>query len=604
MGNDPTTVPVNAVNANTGVTNIIEKDDIRDTMIKTFLELANILKAHCGPYSGTAILSNPSNPMAEPVFTKDGINIVNSIRYASIMQDFARIQLAYMGSRVERSAGDGTTSTMMIMAYALANMLEYLDETHYVYSMIELTNTWNMLVDQVTDRYKKYIDATKAIEDVDLIRYVAASQTYTSSHGDLDLTECISTLFANTPRVVWDTLVAQKAVYESEEKYKVSVHKSQYTLDNVTLVPSNRRNKELGTILSVENANILVRPFISLGDDLQKFVIDYIDKCIEDGTQLIVITCNDVDSATMQHFLDLFAEHPDHQVIFAMVPFEDANINDVCALDVIRSQKSGGTLDMSQLNIFQADIECEGSSFRFLSGLFEDNGSGVNPYYKDENYPKYNQYVEQIQQIVEKEKSDISRRNTKAIERFTRILHKLLATKDVVFTIGGAAYDNAAGQDVALDALLATKCSLTEGFVAGRCVTLRQTLHEIKEDTITMDFVYDKIDKLFTAYINALLRGIEEVDKALEDSVAANDIEKALKFKYSPVDYTRLDDPSYEVPESLEHALEQKKDYCIIQPAMTDITFLKRFGEVGLKFLTANRVITFGYYYVDNNKKG
>ena len=56
----------------------------------------------------------------------------------------------------------------------------------------------------------------------------------------------------------------------------------------------------------------------------------------------------------------------------------------------------------------------------------------------------------------------------------------------------------------------------------------------------------------------------------------------------SPVDITRLNDPSYAIPADLETALKERKDYCIIQPAMTDITFLKRFGELGLKFLTAN----------------
>ena len=595
-----TSVPVNTVNANTGVTNIIEKSEIRNTMIKTFLELADILKAHCGPYSGTAILSNPQNPMAEPVFTKDGINIVDSIRYASVMQDFVRVQLAYMGKRVERSAGDGTTSTMMIMAYALASMLSYLDSTHYVYSMVELTKVWNKLVSLVEEKYQPFVKYTQSITDPELIGYIAASQTYTSSHGDLELTHCIRELFKNTPREVWDTLVARKATYESEEKYKVAVHTSQYTLDNVTLLPANRRNKELGTVLEMKNASCMTRPYLTIGDDTQKFIIDYIDEAIVTGQQLIVITCNDMDSATVNHFTELFTEHPDHNVIFVLVPYEDAAINDVCALDVIHAQKNGGTLDMSQLNVFQADIECEGTVFRFTSGLFEDTGTGINPYYKDERYPSYNEYVDQIKQIIEKEKSDIARKNVKAIEKFTRILHKLLATKDVVFTVGGAAYDNAAGQDIALDALLATKCSLTKGFVAGRCVTLKQMLHDLRQET--PKYVEGKDLSLLNAYIEALLKGIEEVDKALEDSISSQNIEKALQFKYSPVDYTRLDDPSYEVPESLDYALEKQTDLCIIQPVMTDITFLKRFGEVGLKFLTANRVITYGYYYVQQQK--
>jgi hypothetical protein len=72
------------------------------------------------------------------------------------------------------------------------------------------------------------------------------------------------------------------------------------------------------------------------------------------------------------------------------------------------------------------------------------------------------------------------------------------------------------------------------------------------------------------------------------------DIPENIRKTASPADIIRLNDPSYEIPKTLDTALQEKKDYCIIQPAMTDITFLKRFGELGLKFLTATSVIPVG----------
>ena len=177
-------------------------------------------------------------------------------------------------------------------------------------------------------------------------------------------------------------------------------------------------------------------------------------------------------------------------------------------------------------------------------------------------------------------------------------MHKLIATKDVVFTVGGQAYDNAAAVDIASDALIATKHSLTNGFVAGRCVTLRAVLEELK--TQSNKFRLMKMCDLYHAFINALLSGISEVDKAIFDSVNVSDnISNTLKYKESPADFTRLDDPEYVPPVSLQKAIEQKRDYCIIQPIETDITFIKRFGEIGLKFLTATRVIAAGYVYSD-----
>lgn len=600
----------NTVNSNEGITNIIGNDEIRTTMISTFIELANILKDHCGPYSGTAILTNPQNPMAEPVFTKDGINIISSIKYANVMQDFARMQLAYMGSRVERGAGDGTTSAMIIMAYAVANLLKYLKKSKYYYTLDDLTMVWDILVGRVEDMYNGYKQYTNDLKDPEAIRHIAASQAYTSSHGDRQLAECIGEMFANTPREVWDTLTVQKASYESEEKYRVDIKEAQYTIDDVTVFPVNRRNKEI-ECTTIEHANCLTRTFLTIGDDSQKFVHDYIEQCIKDGTQLIIFTCNDLDSNTINHYENLFSENPDHHVLFFLSRFEDGVLNDINAIDMIRAQMSG-PLDMTQLNMFEADLELDGSTLRIKSGLFIENPYdsrqnpvyGLNPYYKSESYPIYNKYIEHIKQIISKEKSDITRKNTKVIDKFTRILHKLIATKDVTFTVGGAAYDNAAGQDIAMDALLAAKCSLTEGCVSGGFLTLREMLTKNTSYTYSGDCVAygKKRADLLKAYKEAIVEGIAQVNKAIIDRLSP-DAKKKIKGKeFSPFNVLRLDDPSYAVPESFIHARGNKNEYCVLQPAMTDITFMKRFGEVGLKFLTANRVITSGYYYVNKEK--
>ena len=600
----------NTVNSNEGINNIIGSNEIRTTMIDTFLELANMLKGHCGPYSGTAILTDPNNPMAEPVFTKDGINIVSSIKYANVMQDFVRTQLAYMGTRIESGAGDGTTSAMIVMAYAIATMLKKLEKSKYRYTSDDLSQVWKMLVDNVTVKYKwRNGDVTK-ITDRDMIRHVAASQAYTSSHGDVELAECVGAMFANTPREVWDTLMVQKASYESEEKYRVDIKDAQYTIDDVTIFPVNRRNKELDAVLRMDNANCLTRTFMTLDDENQKFVHDYIEQCIKDGTQLNVITCNDLDTNTINHYSGLFSEYPDHHVLFFLVRYEDGALNDINAIDMIRMQ-SIGPLDMTKLNLFTADLECEGSVLRFKSGLFVENPYdptqnpvyGLNPYYKSKDYPIFNKYVDQIKQIIEKEKADVSRRNSKAIAKFTRILHKLIATKDVTFTVGGAAYDNAAGQDIAMDALLAAKCSLTQGFVSGGFKTLKEVLEKIQKELIAFAVNNgQKKAELLKIYLDSLLYGITQVNQAIVSSLSKNARKRIKGHEFAPFNVLRLDDPSYAVPKDFVTAKANQKEFCVIQPAMTDITFMKRFGEVGLKFLTANRVITSGYYYVNKEK--
>ena len=603
----------NNVNDNLGITNIVEKDEIRNTMVKTFIELADKLKAHCGPYSGTAILANPDDLMSEPVFTKDGINIIRSMKYAAPIQDFVRRQLAYMGSRVERSAGDGTTSTMIIMAYTLAALLEHLDKSQFIYTTNDIASTWRKLVTVITEKYKELAKQALSYTDKESIEFIAGSQAYTSSHGDIELAQCIGKLFANTPRVVWDTLTANKAMYECEDKYTVTINDSEYALDNCKLFPTDKCNEDLGTTLRWNNVPCAIQSNITIGDTYQKAFHEYLEKVITSGERLIVVTTDDMDGETIGHYRELFMNNPNHQLIFVQVPVIDANLNDLNALSVIYYET--GLQDLvdedKPIKTFNADVVYTGTTFRFVKGLLKyeegQEPNGINPYYNNKKHPKYNEFLDALKLIIEREKADVSRSNARTIHSFVRILHKLIATKDVVFTVGGAAYDNAAAQDVALDALLATKCSLTKGFVAGRFVTLKAVLSEISASpatTMVSETNPVKQQDLYLAYVKALIGGIDEVDRALADSVGVTEnIETALENTGAPIDFTRLDDPFYEMPSSLSNAIRDRKDYCILEPIETDITFIKRFGEIGLKFLTANRVIVNGYLNKDTNSK-
>ena len=117
------TVGLVPMDNNIGMSNRLEKGDMEKMMIDTLSDLADVLKDHCGPYGKYAAITSPVNPSAEPIFTKDGINIIRSIDYVSQVQQFIRHTLMYMGSRIESTAGDGTTSAMIIMAVAMRELI-------------------------------------------------------------------------------------------------------------------------------------------------------------------------------------------------------------------------------------------------------------------------------------------------------------------------------------------------------------------------------------------------------------------------------------------------------------------------------------------------
>jgi chaperonin GroEL (HSP60 family) len=95
------------LNAHVGMTNVIEQGDIDTTMLKTFATIKATLEDHCGPYGKYAMLVDPTNPVSQPAFTKDGINILRAMEFVSPIERYVKNTVAYIGSRVERAAGDG-----------------------------------------------------------------------------------------------------------------------------------------------------------------------------------------------------------------------------------------------------------------------------------------------------------------------------------------------------------------------------------------------------------------------------------------------------------------------------------------------------------------
>lgn len=128
---------------NIGMSNRLEKGEMQRIMVETLSDLADVLKDHCGPYGKYAAITSPVNPSAEPIFTKDGINIVRSIDYVSQVQQFIRHTLMYMGSRIESTAGDGTTSAMIIAEVVPSPAVDSIRDPIYIRVCLMNCCTWD-----------------------------------------------------------------------------------------------------------------------------------------------------------------------------------------------------------------------------------------------------------------------------------------------------------------------------------------------------------------------------------------------------------------------------------------------------------------------------
>ena len=582
------------INANIGVTNRIEADDIKSIMMDTFDDIANVLSDHCGPYGQFAMIVNPANKVAEPVFTKDGIGIVRAMEYMSPMQEFVRTTLAYIGSRVETAAGDGTTSSMIICAVGLKKLLEFLSNTKYPYSYNHMMSIYRRFSDTITTllegrgQYnidKLCMDKTED-EKKKIIYRVAYSQAYTSSHGNKQLSDAVARLFSETPKEAWNYLYIDKCKYESDKLYEVAVDESQYTVNNTHPYPNGTLTEDMGTARVRKNSRIVLSAYCPSKDegfmdghvlyqDIEKSVSD------PDHPSVAYICPRDLDTNTMNHLNDLFKKYPNNDVVMFFIEAPDPRLNDIVCMKTLNNS-------FAPITEFVGDYSYSGGDLKIESGLYDNpTDSKLNPMVDNIDYPDLNLMLANIDKIIKQIKSQVANRTLNSdIANLQKLRLKLMVSRRTYFLIGGSAYDNAAAVDVVVDAILAVKHTLTKGFgLAGN-----KTLYNILDAKTKCNVASDSSNVLFKQYCIAFLCGIEKVFQS-----ASKWHGESITFKPSvSQDLARYDGKEVTIDSLAENLDKDDFDIPIIQPISADIELIRRFGELSLKFVRTARIIAPG----------
>jgi hypothetical protein len=169
---------------------------------------------------------------------------------------------------------------------------------------------------------------------------------------------------------------------------------------------------------------------------------------------------------------------------------------------------------------------------------------------------------------------------------------KLTVSKRSYFLIGGNAYDNAAAVDVVVDAILAVKNTLTKGFGLGGNKTLYKTLKEYSANVKTDKSIAEDVRALLLSYANLFMEGITAVHHA--------------NTKWFNIPPTFDENCSFDLTKYVDNNERDCKatieDICIAannptiitQPITADMELVKRFGELALKFVRTQRIITPG----------
>ncbi len=557
------------LNNNIGVTNIIDEKAIKKTLITTFSNIREMLSTHLGPYSQFAMLIDPLG-VKDPVFTKDGINILRSIEFISPMEEFARKTLAYIGSRIEGEVGDGTTSSMIItaaaMEYLVKNQKQLLPTTY-----IDLMNAYAEFVEAAKQQLRKSIytidteleelkHKSESMTRSVVISKIAYRQAMASTHGDVEISTAVAKIFETTPEMAWPYIHFKRESRETSERIKIDAELCQYKCD-CRMFMTEMYNDKLGCEYHETNCNLYIVPMLLMEAAMlyPKFMQVYEAALKDTDKASVFIMPAGTDIVVKNAISKAYFDHPNNKVAIIEVYATNPRINDITCITAL----SGNDPFIDQNNVLKladnASVDQVTTQLE-LDNIYDNpTESFVHPG-MDEKNTKYRALREMVKYMEESIAIATDKVSGKFIDdtvySLFKICNKLKLTKRVIVAIGGLSYDNSATVDVIMDAIKAVKSSLLHGYMKEESGGILSCLSKVNRSTLSKNakVIYDAF-----AYATACLK-------------------TALKSHNKSASTTT-----------------------IYRPANIEPILLDRIGEVALKFVLTARLCAPGAVFL---KKG
>lgn len=599
------------INSNMGLNNVVKEEDLAKAMHKTLATMEYHLKDHCGPLSSYAI-QYTDDSLGKPVFTQDGKKIIGSIEFASPLEKMIQSMVLYIAERIEDYSGDGTTSSMFITISILKTLRKFIDNNpEQRMPLALLNNCYKSFVDDM----HKAIDNFNVSVDIDdpdfnLVRNIAYSQAYTSSHCDEDLAEKVAEIFASKSPIVWDYITFESTNFESDFKYKVQTDDSDISFRGVNIYKAEMANSKDGTECVGEGYRLetYIDPIIPGSTFYNDFMDSFTEACKNDK-KVVYFLHNQLDGKMISEFdTQLYMNRVTNVKIFRSFDFDDPSCNPLKSLAV--------TLGLDHNTPYKENICVDNISFKFdqhalkfynLLEYPEDYDSELALNYHNESFQSY---VKEIKNTIDIALFKSSAQGTDLnVGKYVYTLNSILTRSNKDLILGGNVLDIKASFDVAEDVLKSVRAALTKGVSLGGYRTL---LGAVK--SLNYNYVEEKKtlwDKLFKSKPVPLGRISEDTKEIRWKSMFKQAYEEAI-FNLNEVCGISKDlnyDCNMDIVTGEVRSLRDlnsphsQREVVITQPTSVDHAMLDRFGEVGMKFLLSSSMIVENGIYLNEDKQ-
>ena len=610
------------LNANKGVANVIEQAIINTDLKRVADNLFQVLKHHYGPYSGFAAIDD-GQPLNETQFTKDGIGIVRAIEYASPQEEWVKKTISYIGTRMEASVGDGTTSAMMFTCAMMKHMSKHLNEIRPI-SYNSFRNKWTRFIEDISEIIKeKYTFTAYTGDKLDPLKVyrIVYNQVYTSSHGNVGLAKAMAEMYKNTPPELWERMTYERCTYETDKDYEVIASEGQYHM-NADVMSTSMLNKDLCTWFEKDNVTLIVI------NDSWRFdspdwprIMHEIDNATPDAP--VVVVCHKImDRESYQNINDKIVECDKAGRPFAVFTMKPSHptVNDFVSIQMVAEQNIMEFANGEALILKGTKVKFKNKKL-FLDKIVKvPDGWTSNERFQVTD-GKHSQFTDALEtwkkQAENYSKQSMTREDREIANYFSKMYVKLRYTKVYTIVVGGKAYDNVAFIDVLDDAIRAASRALTHGITYGN----NRSLYLAAKEYVRNDY-YRKNKKIQVWFAKRIIESLEDIASVVLERLHPNrllnwfDRKNFVKWWFShTVDLLLYDTHSGIRPWKRQYfdrcftrattdiakVMENGVGAQICQPSNSDTIMLERFGEVALKFILTERIIIAGGAYV--NKK-
>jgi hypothetical protein len=579
-----------------------------DSQIVSILSFyQDILSKHCGPYGRYAMVG-VHDGFGTVKFTKDGINILKSLAptkpidgeytayRAKIDKDYYLTELlhtliCYVGHRVERYVGDGTTTAMLVAIgmllynhkadYQLAKQCDYSEANRVFYElMAKVEEEFNTSHKYTLDSLIKYF--SEEVTEKELIRAIAYHQAYTSSHGDREIAQTVATLFEHLPKSSWEHVLYADSYKEEKDRLRFILETDQYQTESDILLTQDVYNVETGDAVKYDDCILAVLPnALNVGtlpaNNFEKLFND----AVEQNRPLVCLVASMCPTmrSTIHNMVN--AEYvKGKKVQFAVFTLEmpETIINDLMFISALFNP----TVSKTDFNI------CESASVHYykkklrLNGLYTpaEGDDIVRPHINDPTQISVLALLQMMKDNIgnKKSKGTTSHAEDNTLRYYQMMYNRLLLDKRPTILIGGGIYENVALLDIVEDAVKAVRQTLLHGFSFAGSHIIIMILQKIKDQYVNSEVMCNLCDMFIDGYT--------QVYKAAFANAPNYDIEPTS----GSIDL--ITGNTVTIDEVSRWVKEMEDCPMVIQPTNTDIEIMKRVNEAILKFMFTDSIIT------------